>query len=166
MCMMCPTVTVHTPCVLLPRHPTTIHNQNVSVHIIRCVRRQEHRDTLHGPPVFPSVLPVSWSRIALLRSGSSRNACVLFVAMYPGAIALTVMPGSRPLVRQGLGHLCHGTLAGGIRRHDDPTLKRQQRSNVDDLAVLALHHVPADGLTQEEDGLAVDRQDVVPVLLA
>ena len=95
------------------------------------------------------------------------------VAQRLGVVGLDISGGDRvdvdaprtPFAGQQLGQTGHAAFAGGIGRDADAALKRQQRSDVDDLARSARHHLARNGLAQEKQRFQVHVHHRIPVVL-
>src|SRR5260370_956339 len=71
-----------------------------------------------------------------------------------------VDPAFRPFVGQRLGELCDSTLRGSVRRNVNASLKRQQRSDVQDLArLVTLNPLAPRKLAQLAQALQLNLQD-------
>ena len=75
-----------------------------------------------------------------------------------------LMPRLGPFVGERLGQLGDAALAGGVGRHGVAAEERQQRGDVDDLAVALVEHDAAGHLAQGEHGGQVDLDHRRPVV--
>src|SRR5689334_1850596 len=73
-------------------------------------------------------------------------------------IHIDVMLG--PFVGHGLSDPGNTVFGSGVWRDKNPTLKREQRGDIDDLAATLLHHNSSRCLRQKEHRLKVDLYDI------
>lgn len=155
---------------VLPRHPATVDGQDLTTDIATRSTRQEHDRALEvlrlAPPasryprhdLLAPRLIVHQRRIHLCCNIPRRNA-----------IHIDALP--TPLVAKRLCELRNAAFTRRICRYCDSALEREQGSDVDDAtsaairARLARKHVGADVAAECEDGVKVDLNDFVPVVV-
>ena len=90
---------------------------------------------------------------------------MLSVAMYPGAIALTLTPCAAHSLASAFVSSGHPSLARRIAGNRDPALEREQRGDEDDLSLAPLDHPPPELACQDELGREVHLEHAVPELV-
>lgn len=150
----------------LPAHPATINSQDVTADIGTRLAGQIHGGALKVIRRTPS--PGGDSRADAgqsLRVVEQRRVHLRLNVARRNRIHRDAL--GRPLVGKALGHLTHGALGRGVRRHGETALEAEQRAKVDDAAAAAgdwrgfeAEDVRANVPAEREYGVEVDLHDL------
>jgi len=145
--------------------PTTIHSDRIPLHVVSCLRSKENSSSLD---ILRCTPPTRWNTTKDL------SAPLLIFTNLLGIVRRHIARGNRididvmfrPLVRHSPSHSHNSTLARGVGRDPDSTLKAKHTRDIDDLSTSILFDELASyRLAEEEYRLAVDCHDIVPILL-